>query len=78
MELKPSWNNMESTTMLVLIVPYGIETREKAVSTRTITVLIVPYGIETESNINRETVVLFVLIVPYGIETKNQKRQLQM
>ena len=55
--------------ILLLIVPYGIETISNWNSFDfCIILLIVPYGIETKlSIINGATVVL--LIVPYGIET---------
>ena len=55
--------------IVVLIVPYGIETRHNHLITVTIKVLIVPYGIETRKRQGCGTHAS-VLIVPYGIETK--------
>ena len=54
--------------IILLIVPYGIETMEYAVIAAKFDLLIVPYGIET-----MEYAVIAakfdLLIVPYGIET---------
>ena len=52
----------------VLIVPYGIETRQVGAGELRPRVLIVPYGIETllPKPVRKKT---DVLIVPYGIET---------
>ena len=55
--------------LVVLIVPYGIETTKVNMSLTDEAVLIVPYGIETEVRYV-ELPVKNVLIVPYGIETR--------
>ena len=47
MELKPTILKVDTGLITVLIVPYGIETREYGSFLIISTVLIVPYGIET-------------------------------
>ena len=54
---------------VLLIVPYGIETKSARVGLKRVkNLLIVPYGIET-AEILVELVYIRLLIVPYGIET---------
>ena len=57
-----------SPPRLLLIVPYGIETRDPREFVSYVRLLIVPYGIETYSG-SRQAEVIWLLIVPYGIET---------
>ena len=74
MELKPGYATGFDGIGYVLIVPYGIETSDRAQPCLKSPVLIVPYGIETTiPPICLGTVV--VLIVPYGIETPVKRRQ---
>ena len=58
--LPPDW---------VLIVPSGIETSRRFLSSSLLKVLIVPSGIETLLNMSLSYVFSSVLIVPSGIET---------
>ena len=68
MELKQITCQAVSAVILLLIVPYGIETKITFfISQRFKSLLIVPYGIETGNTGN-----LLLLIVPYGIETTQQ------
>ncbi len=55
----------------LLIVPYGIETRDVTIKTYSAFLLIVPYGIETKTVIFLPFMGVYLLIVPYGIETRN-------
>ena len=55
--------------LLLLIVPYGIETDLKEHTTNQCLLLIVPYGIETLFLSFCASVSQTLLIVPYGIET---------
>ena len=70
MELKPMYRCGLILPALLLIVPYGIETKQgKIFLCMLVILLIVPYGIETYgSSIELDTDVR-LLIVPYGIET---------
>ena len=54
--------------IVLLIVPYGIETNERKVRDYWEYLLIVPYGIETRYQ-QKDECDLTLLIVPYGIET---------
>ncbi len=69
MELKLGLSSIPSPLFLLLIVPYGIETKESEVLFAGGTLLIVPYGIETDERIQNSTTESKLLIVPYGIET---------
>ena len=70
MELKRNKLLIRMTFIRLLIVPYGIETKEEVDYEVEQQLLIVPYGIETpffaSLNISKT-----LLIVPYGIETWN-------
>ena len=68
MELKRSLELRNSLTVLVLIVPSGIETQDVLLSNYPHQVLIVPSGIETGELLLVEQSE-WVLIVPSGIET---------
>ena len=68
MELKLRGCSSTSFPLILLIVPYGIETNVPALSRKTKLLLIVPYGIETRY-VSRSSLALRLLIVPYGIET---------
>ena len=51
MELKPWTSDIVSFTLKLLIVPYGIETKNgKSLAHQISSLLIVPYGIETIEN----------------------------
>ena len=56
----------------LLIVPYGIETRDRQHERMVLRLLIVPYGIETFFVVSITVQVSLLLIVPYGIETTKQ------
>ena len=50
MELKRQFNRTMTLVLILLIVPYGIETHvQRDISPEFTTLLIVPYGIETSS-----------------------------
>ena len=55
--------------LLLLIVPYGIETALTVTHTYSNRLLIVPYGIETWGYGRTIPDDSYLLIVPYGIET---------
>ena len=56
---------------MLLIVPYGIETKFLELNMRQgYSLLIVPYGIETDLGMSR-IALSRLLIVPYGIETRS-------
>ena len=59
---------MEEVANMVLIVPYGIEIRQRHLHDKHQSVLIVPYGIEIWKFCINVIGPLNVLIVPYGIE----------
>ena len=68
MELKLLKLYYIANQILLLIVPYGIETTKMQPRSSYGKLLIVPYGIETQSA--TEAALAFgLLIVPYGIET---------
>ena len=69
MELKLSKSALLSSSRDLLIVPYGIETRNKSGEAGKAGLLIVPYGIETVTGSGTPTK-RELLIVPYGIETQ--------
>ena len=73
MELKQNKTDGKVSADSLLIVPYGIETRNAEDVSNVARLLIVPYGIETFA-INRQTNKYFLLIVPYGIETQTGKQ----
>ena len=68
MELKRSLPHAVSSMILLLIVPYGIETLLEYYQEQGKRLLIVPYGIETYSAVTNYSWT-YLLIVPYGIET---------
>ena len=69
MELKQTFYTHFREFIRLLIVPYGIETKEKSRKEAILSLLlIVPYGIETAGN-RRDRKSYQLLIVPYGIET---------
>ena len=68
MELKLEWVCQPAIVIVLLIVPYGIETGKSQFRFFTTYLLIVPYGIETILY-SCSNSVLILLIVPYGIET---------
>ena len=68
MELKLRCQELVPTSFLLLIVPYGIETKIVKLQNYLMKLLIVPYGIET-SHGGERYVRSRLLIVPYGIET---------
>ena len=55
---------------LLLIVPYGIETKFSKNEIQLVNLLIVPYGIETSFRLSSLLPLTGLLIVPYGIETQ--------
>ena len=71
MELKQIiFHNKRIVPYILLIVPYGIETRSRPDHLlEAHKLLIVPYGIETKLQANQEYTDANLLIVPYGIET---------
>ena len=69
MELKRNLYNCRRPPSILLIVPYGIETRDAIAPTELPhPLLIVPYGIET-LRCCQHLPEIHLLIVPYGIET---------
>ena len=69
MELKLSIEHNLTVHIVLLIVPYGIETFFVIRKKNFQQLLIVPYGIETKSFVINLENLLDLLIVPYGIET---------
>ena len=70
MELKPPFILILSQRIILLIVPYGIETRNLVDEIdKHVLLLIVPYGIETGHIHHAFLHHIILLIVPYGIET---------
>ena len=70
MELKLLHQPRIEPVRVLLIVPYGIETRFAATVSALRCLLIVPYGIETKRGIYVAVDSTPLLIVPYGIETQ--------
>ena len=68
MELKLFIGFYSISFVILLIVPYGIETWERIMAEYRCDLLIVPYGIETKMT-RAYSFVAELLIVPYGIET---------
>ena len=69
MELKHGYPSCNACSKVLLIVPYGIETRNRISCNRYTRLLIVPYGIETIEIPFTKNSFTALLIVPYGIET---------
>ena len=69
MELKQTGQLRRVFANVLLIVPYGIETRHRLRVYNSHHLLIVPYGIETIIVYSRFQYFPRLLIVPYGIET---------
>ena len=51
MELKHTYDQSATTRIVLLIVPYGIETTVTNAMVDSVSLLIVPYGIETEGEV---------------------------